>query len=179
MTGRLTALVCVLCVASLGVTGALARGKPPKPDEPDDTNKECIIFTEDLQSAGETIIEGCCPNAGPWPAYEMTLDTGSSLDGDHEGYLFMNFLGTGPNQIYKVQFWTWDVETKTPGTGDYFFEIRGGDIARDRKAKVLTVTFEGEPAVGWIYNDTSPPVEIPIADVSFVLVRTSDLSYCQ
>ena len=180
MKGRLAALVGVLCVACLVVAVADAKGKPPKPDKPDepDSKAECIKFTEDLESAGETIISGCCPNAGPWPRYDMTLDTGSQLDGTHEGYLFINSLGTGPTQQYIVQFWTWDVDTETPGTGDYFFEIRGGTIVRDRKAKLLTVTYVDEAAVGWIYHDVSPTIQVDIPAVSFELIRTSDHSYC-
>ena len=51
-------------------------------------------------------------------------------------------------------------------------EIIGGVIDNDKKDKVLTVTFEDE--TGWdLTND------IPIPNVSFVLVRTSDLAYCE
>jgi hypothetical protein len=109
----------------------------------------------------------------------MTLDTGGELDGTHEGYLFINSFGTGPTQQYKVQFWRWDVDTETPGTGDYFFEIVGGDIGRDKKLKVLTVTFMEEPATGWIYDDVAPTIQVDIQDVSFVLIRTGNLSYCE
>ena len=179
MKGRLVAFAGIFCIAILIVSAANAD-KPPKPPKPDKTKAECIVFTEDLQSVdGGTRIEGCCPNAGPWPAYTMTLDTGSQLDGTHEGQLFINVFGTGPNAQYKVQFWTWDIDTETPGTGDYFFEIVGGDIENDKKNKVLTVTFSDELGTGWVYDNVTDPIEISIPFVSFVLVRTSNLTYCE
>ena len=182
MKGRLVAFAGVFCIAILIVSGANAD-KPPKEDKPPKTEAECIVFTEDLQSVeGGTVIEGCCPNAGPWPAYTMTLNViGIPLD-TYDGQLFINQFGTGPSAQYKVQFWTWDSETETPGTGDYFFEIVGGEIVRDRRAKTLTVTFTDESGTGWKYYDgypEPPAFEFPIFGVSFVLFRTSDLTYCE
>ena len=179
MKGILVAFVGVFCVAILIVSGVNAD-KPPKPPKPDKTKAECIVFTGNLESAGDTSIVGCCPNDGPAPAYTMTLDVMVFPYGTYEGYLFINVLGTpGPDQKYMVKFWTWDNEAKDPGAGDYFFEIRGGEIVRDRKAKILTVTFTDEPATVWVYDDNDPPSEISISDVSFVMMRTSDLSYCE
>ena len=179
MKGGRVAFVSISCIAIMIASGAVAD-KPVKPPKPEKTKAECIVFTEDLESVeGSTVIEGCCPNAGPFPAYSMTLDTGSLLDGTHEGQLFINFVGTGPNQQYKVQFWTWDNDTETPGTGDYFFEIQGGEIVNDRRAKVLTVTFSDELGTGWIYHEGNDPTEIPVPGVSFVLVRTTNLDYCE
>ncbi len=109
----------------------------------------------------------------------MTLDVMGFPHGTYEGQLFINVFGTGPNQEYKVQFWTWDSDNEDPGTGDYFFQIYGGTLNRDRKAKVLTVTFSDELGTGWIYHEDLGPTQIPIPDVSFVLVRTSDLTYCE
>ena len=91
-----------------------------------------------------------------------------------------NSLGTpGPGKRFMVKFWTWDYEERDPGAGDYFFEIRGGVIVRDRKAKVLTVTFSEEMATGWEYSENAGPAQFDIPSVSFVLTRTSDLSYCE
>ena len=183
MKGGLVAFVGIFCIAILVVSGANAD-KPPKKDKPDNTKAECIVFTGDLQSVeGGTVIEGCCPNAGPNPAYTMTLNVfGIPLD-TYDGQLFINQFGTGPSAQYKVQFWTWDNDNETPGDGDYFFQIYGGVLDRDRKAKTLTVTFDGsEPATGWIYYDgypENPAFEFPILGVSFVLFRTSDLTYCE
>ena len=179
MKGRLVAFAGVFCIAILIVSAANAD-KPPKPPKPEKTKAECIVFTGDLQSVdGGTRIEGCCPNDGPAPAYTMILDVMVFPYGTYEGYLFINVLGTpGPDQEYMVKFWTWDNEDRDPGVGDYFFEIRGGEIVRDRKAKILTVTFTDEPATVWVYDDIDPPSEISISGVSFVMVRTGDLSYC-
>ena len=183
MKGGLVAFVGIFCIAILVVSGANAD-KPPKKDKPVNTKAECIVFTGNLESVeGGTVIEGCCPNAGPSPAYTMTLATGTQVDGTHEGQLFINQFGTGPSAQYKVQFWTWDNDNETPGDGDYFFQIYGGVLDRDRRAKTLTVTFDGsEPATGWIYYDgypETPAFEFPILGVSFVLFRTSDLTYCE
>jgi hypothetical protein len=176
--------VTIFCVVLLAVSvvNADKPEKPPKPEKPDKEpglTTECITFSGDLQSAGETIIVGCCPNAGPWPAYTMELATGSGLDGIHDGYLFVNFFGTGPTAEFVVKFWTWDADSETPGTGDYFFQIIGGEITRDRKSKTLTVEYENETGTGWIYDDLGDTIEIPIPNVSFVLFRSSDLSYCE
>jgi hypothetical protein len=169
MKGRVIAVVCIFCVA--GFIGLTADAKKPP-------TAECIIFTGDLASAGETQIVGCCPNAGPWPDYRMTLTTGTQLDGTFDGQLFINYFGTGANQLYKVQFWTWDFDHETPGDGDFFFEIKGGDIDRDRRAKTLTVTFTEEMATGWKYYDGGGSTPFDIPNVSFVLLRTSNLDYC-
>lgn len=184
MRNRQGVFVGVFCIAALVVSVA-DGGKPekkPKPPNPDDTSAECIFFTGDLQSVeGSTEIEGCCPNAGPSPEYTMYLDVPGIPPETYDGYLFINQFGTGPNAQYKVQFWTWDYESETPGTDDYFFQIYGGVLTRDRKAKTLTVTVDGESATGWIYYDgypDNPAVEISIPDVSFVLFRTGNMSLC-
>ena len=186
MKGRLVAFVGIFCIAIL-VASAVNAGKPDKPPKPPKTpglTTECIIFTGDLQSVdGGTKIVGCCPNAGPWPAYTMTLNVLGIYPESYDGYLFINVFGTGPNAEYKVQFWTWDYDNnEIPGTGDYFFEIYGGVLDRDKKTKVLTVTVDNEPATVWVYYDgypENPAVEISVQSVSFVLVRTGDLSYCE
>jgi len=166
MKRRLVAFVGIFCIAILAVSVADA-GKPvktPKPPKTPGLTTECILFTGDLVSAGNTIIVGCCP-AGPYPAYTMTLDLGSSPpDGTYEGELFINNYGAGRNKKYIVQFWNDDLGVA--------IEIIGGVIDNDKKNEVLTVTFEDE--TGWdLIND------MPIPNVSFVLVRTSDLSRCE
>jgi hypothetical protein len=98
---------------------------------------ELIIFEEgDL--AGNEIVLGCCPNAGPWPEYTMTLSDNFPTDfrGEHLGNIFMNATGRQSPGDYIVQFW-WEEVPK-----DYFIEIRGGAAHNDRRNKILTVTFE-------------------------------------
>ena len=161
MKGGAVAFVGIFCIAILVVSAANAD-KPPKPPKPDETTAECIIFTGDLN--GRQQVEGCCPNAGPFPAYTMTLDNLGLLDGTYEGQLFINYYGAGRNKKYIVQFWNDELGVA--------IEIIGGDIVNDNRNKVLTVTFEDE--TGWdLIND------VPIPNVSFVLVRTSDLSFCE
>ena len=160
MKGRLIAFIGIFCIAILIVSGVNAD-KPPKPPKPGGTTAECIVFTGDLIGGQE--VEGCCPNAGPFPAYTMTLDSLGLLDGTYEGQLFINYHGAGRNKKYIVQFWNDDLGVA--------IEIIGGVIDNDKKNKVLTVTFEDE--TGWdLIND------IPIPNMSFVLVRTGNLSYC-
>jgi hypothetical protein len=194
MKRRSVAFGVVFCIAILVVSGAYAdqpedKGKPVKPPGgpgggKDGSKAECIIFTGedpwdpgDLESAGETSIVGCCPNAGPMPAYTMTVDLTTDagfelFDEFRDGYVFMNGYGrNAPYEGYKVQFKTWDYETRDPGTIpgviDYFFEIRGGNIEKTRKpSRVLTVTFDGlDPATVWVYhevtNDICDPCKEP------------------
>jgi len=212
------AFVMIFCIAILIVSSVNAE-KPPRP--------ECILFWGDLESAGNTIIDGCCPNAGPSPKYDMTLKsicwetvngTNCVPDVPLDGYLFMNVLGTpGPDQRYMVKFWTWDYEAGDPGVGDYFFEIRGGVMEGGGKkdGTPSTVTYTDETATLWVYYDRdygcsfsdyfsedpgcNPCVgvepgcdptsddpncydpcneEFSIKNVSFVRLRSSDLSYC-
>jgi hypothetical protein len=152
----------------LAVAVTDAKSKPektPKPEKPDQPNltTECIVFTGDL--VGSQAVEGCCPNAGPFPAYTMSFPKGLSHiiqpEETYDGLIFMNYYGAGQNRKFIVQF----------GTDEFGFEVIGGVIDRDRKSKVLTVTFEDETATDFDNNF--------LATVSFVLVRTSDLSYCE
>jgi hypothetical protein len=122
-------------------------------------------------------VEGCCTNGPPHPWYSMDLhlhyDIEDEIDfegnGSYEGQLFINNWGAGRNHGYIVQFWNYE---------DYeypiCFEIIGGVIDNDKKNKVLTVTFEDEPALCEYGGDV-----ITLPFVSFKLLRTSDLSYCQ
>ena len=179
MKSRLVAFVGVFCVALLIASGAYA-GKPDKPDKPGKPPRpsniavECITFWgPDL--VGHQQVEDCCPNAGPFPVYRLTLGPngfGSHPAGTYDGELFMNFMGVGQNQQYVVQF-----------TGDHIvsgnhisIEIRGGDIDYNKKTKVLTVTFTPENCMCTEMCDTCPlPFSNPL---EFKLVRTSDLSDC-
>ncbi len=160
MKGRLIAFVGIFCIAILIVLGANAKGKPDKPDKPDKPGKpktEWIAFTGELE--GGQVVEGCCPNAGPFPPYTMELKFGSYIfpPGTYDGWLFINTYGAGRNRKYKVQFW-WDYDR------DLGIEIIGGVIDYDKKNKVLTVTFTHEECVHIKSGD-------PIAVVNFTLVR--------
>jgi hypothetical protein len=122
----------------------------------DKAETELIEFTGDLVGYDDS-VEGCCPNAGPFPRYAMTLvrDLGDFAAGYYEGYLFINAYGAGRNRQYKVQFWNDDIA----------IEIIGGVIDNDKKNKVLTVTFTDEDCMDLF-------LETKIATVSFVLTRT-------
>ncbi len=116
---------------------------------------EWIEFEGDL--AGGQAVERCCPNAGPFPAYTMTLNIGVGCvpAGTYDGYLFINGYGAGRNHAYIVQFW------KDP---EIFIQIIGGVIDNDKKNKVLTtVTFENAECVDYCTGTTTL--------VTFTLVR--------
>jgi hypothetical protein len=140
---------------------ALSKGKP-------DLNSEWITFVGDL--AGSQEVEGCCGNAGPFPNYTMTLSEEvfppEMTRKPHDGNIFMNIFmnrsskGAGKQKSYIVQFW-WTEDDY------YFIEIKGGVIEHDKKAKILTVTFIGEPCKIWV-NDLLLPTPVP---VTFTLTR--------
>ena len=165
MKGRLVAFVGVFCIATLIASGAYAgkpdkKGKPPRPGN---IAVECITFSgPDL--VGHQQVVGCCPNAGPFPAYTMTLNNLGLLNGTYEGQLFINNYGAGRNKKYIVQFWNDEIGIA--------IEIIGGVIVNDKKTKVLTVTFEDE--TGWDFIS-----KMPIPNMNFVLKRTSDLTDCE
>ena len=168
-------IVIVMFVSLMFVVTGLEAGKPNKPPKPDQSEAECIVFTGDLTGMAE--VEGCCTNGPPHPWYSMDLhlhyDIEDEIDfegnGSYEGQLFINNWGAGRNHGYIVQFWNYE---------DYeypiCFEIIGGVIDNDKKNKVLTVTFKDEPALCEYGGDA-----ITLPFVSFTLLRTSDLSYCQ
>ena len=137
------------------------QGKPDKPDKPDKPglpDPEWIEFWGEDLNGGQEVI-GCCPNAGPWPEYTMTLlfDVSEVLTaGTYDGQLFINYYGAGRNQKYRVQFWK-DYDL------DFGIEIIGGVIERDKKNKVLTVTFENEECFEYWTETTTL--------VNFTLVR--------
>jgi hypothetical protein len=130
-------------------------GKPDKPDKPGKTETEWIAFDGDLE--GGQPVDGCCPNAGPFPEYIMTLakDVGSVPAGTYNGYLFINNYGAGRDHKYKVQFWNDDLYI--------FIQIIGGEIVVDRKNKLTTVTFIDEECVDMWTGTTTK--------VTFTIVR--------
>ena len=119
---------------------------------------EWIEFWGDL--VGGQPVDGCCPNAGPFPEYKMWLAPevdGSEFGEWHDGQLFMNVLGgRRTDGQYIVQFGTGDCEVA--------IEIRGGVIDYDKKNKVLTVIFTDELCVDRCTNRI-------ITKVTFTLVR--------
>ena len=68
---------------------------------------ELIIFKEGDLEGNQTVF-GCCPNAGPWPTYTMTL-SGPLPDGTYDGHIFMNSTGRQSPGDYIVQFWWGEV----------------------------------------------------------------------
>jgi hypothetical protein len=111
----------------------------------------------------------------------------TAYGGQYDGQLFMNGgIAHGrraPDDQYKVQFWSWDSDNEIPGFGDVFFEINGGEVVEDKKNKTLTVTFTEEQPTLWLYDhwvdDVCCAIEAPVLPVSFELLRTSDLTYCE
>jgi hypothetical protein len=135
--------------------------KPDRPDKPPKpVSGELITLTGDL--AGEEIVEGCCPNAGPFPEYTVTFDSRfpDGIAGTHTGNIFMNSFGRKAEWDYIVQFW-WEAEPS-----GYLVEIRGGEKEYDNRAKILTVTFENETM-----TITDPGGDCIDVDVSFTLTR--------
>jgi hypothetical protein len=189
MKGRRVVFGVVFCVAMLAVSGASAdkpedKVKPDKPRVPGQTKAECIVFSGDLESVPDgTQIEGCCLNAGPWPEYTMVLDLGVLWPkGETDGFLHIGTWLPGPDGGYVVQFWDYDVDAGPPGPGNFMFEIWGGDVVRDRKKKLITVTFGGDDTGtlwGYTGDPDNPKYVISNPDVDFVLNRTSDLSFCE
>jgi len=156
MKGRLITFVGILCMAILIFSGANAGDKPDKPGK---SHTEWIEFWGDL--SGGQPVDGCCPNAGPFPEYRMCLNFevgGFSAGTCYDGQLFMNgyrYHGWGERQ-YIVQFWK-------EGT-DVAIEIIGGVLDYNKKTKVLMVTFTDELCVDMVTGR-------PITTVTFTLVR--------
>ncbi|MCK4383515.1 MAG: hypothetical protein KAW66_09505 [Candidatus Lokiarchaeota archaeon] len=123
-------------------------------------NSEWITFSGDL--AGSQEVVGCCPNAGPFPIYTMTLSDNfpEEFRGEHTGHIFLNRFGRNMPWAYKVQFW-WG------GENEYFIEIRGGEVHLEKRTKIITVTFTQEDTC-WIWDPVG--VEI-IIFIEFTLIR--------
>ena len=136
-------ITLILSVTLILVSSGLSKPKP---------KSELITFVGDL--AGSQDVVGCCPNAGPFPEYTMTLseEFPGTMPGTYDGQIFMNQYGAGKKKSYIVQFgWT-------EGGIKYFIEIIGGDIEQNRKTKILTVTFNEVPCEIWIdkeFTDTA------------------------
>jgi|GEM_PF-3095401 len=157
MKEKALGLLGVLCISTLFCTVANAKGKLDKPG-PRPLRAEWISFTGDLE--GNQIVEGCCPNAGPFSTYSMTLSgelcEKAGYCGTFEGQLFINGYRVGHDHRYIVQFWNDEIGLA--------IEIIGGVIDIDRKTKILTVTFENEECVDLYTKEY-------IGYVSFVLER--------
>jgi hypothetical protein len=160
MKGKLIAFASILCIASLMASGANADkpDSPGKQDKPPKTDTELIVFTGDLQ--GWAHVAGCCPNAGPFPEYTITLPEPLVDDsvppetvypaGTYNGELFMNSYGAGQVSEYIVQFHACCVDHVPCIDGNLpvmTFEIIGGTKVGvgKKKDRVLTVTFVDEP----------------------------------
>jgi len=164
------AIVGILFIAMLVVSGANAdkpqgQGKAGKPP-----STECIVFTGELE--GKQLVEGCCPNAGPYPAYTMTLSNGILADipgGKYPGNVFMNRWGPGRTFHYIVQFWA-----PYEPYDELFLAVVGG-VVREQTKNKLTVDFDSNNSVCRDYSGTrdQPCLHSP----TFTLVRTS-ASFC-
>ena len=129
---------------------------------------EHITFTGDLE--GEEDVLGCCPNAGPSPEYTLTLSETfpvEAIRGTYDGEIFMNNTGRQSPGDYMVQFFY--VELLTGET--MYLEIRGGVAERDKRTKVLTVTFTAADTVCEIEIDGELTYTVP---VNFILTRVSN-----
>jgi hypothetical protein len=138
----------------------LFKGKPDK--NPKSEKSELITFEGDFDGSQEVV--NCCPNAGPFPEYTMTLSgpfppemSGREISGN----IFMNRFGRNLPWAYKVQFW-WTENNK-----EIFLEVRGGVIQKDRRNKITTVTFTRDTCEIWIDNALTEKVL-----VDFTLTRT-------
>jgi len=197
MKGRLVAFVGVFCIATLIVSGAYAdkpdnSGKPPKepkePHRPGNIAVECMAFSGEPLLGHQQVV-GCCPNAGPWPAYQMFLDFELIVDdevvydvnGLYDGHLYAKPVRTKfkgqTTRRYMVNFCTWDWGTEIPGDDDYFIEMwsDGDDIQYDETTDVLTVTFDNDhdddTVTVWVLHDVNeacvpsyPYCETPCVD---------------
>jgi hypothetical protein len=127
---------------------------------------DLITFTGDLEGIPQTqLVIGCCPNAGPSPPYTMMLSSeifpteisGRALD----GYIFMNNFGRNLPWAYKVSFW-WPENNAQ----DTLIIVRGGIPYKDKRTKILTVTFTQDTC--WIYY---PNGDVDTVYVDFKLIR--------
>ena len=139
----------------------LSKPNKPHPNKPK-LNSEWITFSGNLTGSQE--VGGCCPNAGPYPEYTMTLSDEFSEEfrGEHTGNIFLNSFGRNMPWAYKVQFW-WEEE----GEGEYFIEIRGGEVHKDKRTKILTVTFTQEDTC-WTWD---PSGNETIIHIDFTLIK--------
>ncbi len=158
MKGKLIVFASILCIASLMASGANAD-KPENPGNKGKTKTQLIVFTGALQ--GWAHVAGCCPNAGPYPEYTITLpeplvDDSVSPEtvypaGTYNGHLFMNSYGAGQVSEYIVQFHACCTDEDSDDLceadlPEMKFEIIGGTKVGvgKKKDRVLTVTFKDE-----------------------------------
>ncbi|MFX0044105.1 MAG: hypothetical protein ACFE8L_14415 [Candidatus Hodarchaeota archaeon] len=143
----------ILIVSTILILTSFGLSKPiPK--------SELITFVGDLNGSQEVV--GCCPNAGPYPEYTITLSDNfpEEFRGTHAGNLFLNKFGHRMPWAYKVQFW-WG------GEYEYFIEIRGGEVHEDKRTKILTVIFTKEDTCcTW-----DPNGDEEIIFIEFTLIR--------
>lgn len=147
-------LLSITIILTFSLTLVISGLCKPKP------NPELITFEGDLTGSQEVL--GCCPNAGPYPEYIMTLSNNfpEEFRGTHAGNLFLNRFGRKMPWAYKVQFW-WG------GENEYFIEIRGGVVHEDKRTKILTVVFTKEDTCWtWDPNDVEE-----IIFIEFTLIR--------
>ena len=158
-------LSITLILVSLVFVSSFGLSKPnPKP------KGELITFSGDLY--GEQEVVDCCPNAGPNPEYTMTLSEVFQTvfePGTYHGHIFMNSFGRNMLWDYKVQFW-WG-EGGDDYFYEYFIEIRGGEAHKDKKTKILTVTFIDVPCYEiWKRGDLLTTENLEVI-VNFTLTR--------
>ena len=168
MKAERVAMVGILFTAMLVVSGANAD-KPEGQGRLGTTSGECIVFIGDLE--GKQVVEGCCPNRGPFPVYTMTLSDGilTGIPGDeYPGNVFMNQWGPGRTRQYIVQFWT--------PKDELFLEVKGGVVLEETRNK-LTVRFIPTNSV---CRDYSMAWDRPcLLAPTFTLERTSNVDFCQ
>ena len=171
MKSKLIAFASILCIASLIISGANAKGKPDHSNVPGQTKTELIVFTGALQ--GSEDVDGCCLNAGPFPEYTLTLPValvGTTVNypaGTYTGQVFMSHSSVGKDRKYIVQFWTSCHDGLDCDDPDHMcIEINGGVEDYDKKAKVRTVNFD---EVDW---NTIGDRSTNQGTVSFVLTRS-------
>jgi len=168
MKAERVAIVGILFTAMLVVSGANAD-KPEGQGRLGTTSGECIVFIGDLE--GKQVVEGCCPNRGPFPVYTMTLSDGilTGIPGDeYPGNVFMNQWGPGRTRQYIVQFWT--------PNDELFLEVKGGVVREETKSK-LTVDFDSSNSVCRDYSMTRD--QLCLRAPTFTLVRTSSVGFCK
>ncbi len=131
-----------------------------------DPRYEWVTFTGDLEGSQEVVAGG--PNDYPYAIYTMTLSEVFQTvfePGTYTGHIYMNGIG---RDIYLVQFW-WG-EGGDDYFYEYFIEIRGGEVHKDKKTKILTVTFIDVPCYEiWKRGDLL--TETLEVIVSFTLTR--------
>ena len=157
--------LCIAMLIAVGAYGDKTEGQG-KPGKPPSTSKECIVFTGHLE--GRQVVEGCCPNRGPFPGYEMNLSPGilDGFEGPYDGHLFVNRYRPGRLQHYMVEFWTDNPED------NLHFVVIGGVVGEGTTKTTLVMNFTPDNS---ICEDPETHAE---CHPTFTLVRTSDVDPC-